>query len=368
MPAEISTDLGDTELRTADPGAQSGAPARPASHRRAPEPRGRRTRPASPRQAAPIDPLAILAPRAGGHRKPKRSGAAGSGTPTMVAGAAVLAVAAVGALNGAAEPAQHDATTQNVAQALPEVLEAPVAASSQAKAVTSAATLTAESLSAESLNAATNAPTSSPRSPAATPSVTPGATDAQALTAQEVALEREVKASRARARAELAERTRAAAALAKKEAAAVQAAAAAKAKAARLAALAKSYSLPVKDYHLTARFGQSGGRWSHNHTGLDFACPTGTAVHAVASGTVVSAGWDGPYGWKTVIRHADGTETWYAHQSAFVVRSGHVDAGDVIGRSGSTGNTTGPHLHLEVIVHGSPVDPDRWLSAHGLNP
>jgi murein DD-endopeptidase MepM/ murein hydrolase activator NlpD len=135
-----------------------------------------------------------------------------------------------------------------------------------------------------------------------------------------------------------------------------------------MAALAKEYILPVKGYHLTARFDQAGGHWSRHHTGLDFACPTGTAVHAVASGTVVSAGWDGPYGWKTVIRHADGTETWYAHQSQILVHKGFVTAGQVIGRVGATGNTTGPHLHLEVRINNIPVDPLTWLRAHGLRP
>jgi murein DD-endopeptidase MepM/ murein hydrolase activator NlpD len=354
MPAEISTESRDVESREeVDPGDGG---RRPVSHRRTPEPGARRR---APRPAAPpMDPLAILSPRPRGHRKAKRSLAPASGTPTIVAGAAVLAVAAVGALNGAGEPPRQDTSRQNVAQALPEEPAAPVAAS-QAKAITSAATLSEDAAVPATASA-------TPSAAAALKAAVPGVQ--AALDAQDVALQRAVKASRDRARLELASRTRAAAAAAAKEAAVAKAAAAAKARAARMALLAKSYSLPVKGYHLTARFGQSGGRWSHNHTGLDFACRTGTEIHAVASGTVVSAGWDGPYGWKTVIRHADGTETWYAHQSSFVVRSGHVDAGDVIGHVGSTGNTTGPHLHLEVVINGSPVDPDRWLSAHGLNP
>jgi murein DD-endopeptidase MepM/ murein hydrolase activator NlpD len=128
--------------------------------------------------------------------------------------------------------------------------------------------------------------------------------------------------------------------------------------------------LPVASYTLTARFHQRSGLWSSgSHTGLDFAAPTGTPVRAVADGVVVSAGWDGAYGNKIVVRHADGTTTWYCHLSAYVVRGGAVKAGQVIGKVGSTGNTTGPHLHLEVHPGGGDaVDPYGWLVAHGLRP
>jgi murein DD-endopeptidase MepM/ murein hydrolase activator NlpD len=140
-------------------------------------------------------------------------------------------------------------------------------------------------------------------------------------------------------------------------------------RATRLAALAKEFFLPVHAYHLTAGFGEGGGLWSHGHTGQDFACPTGTQIHALASGTVVFSGWDGAYGWKTIERLADGTEIWYAHQSRIIVHSGPVVAGQLIGLVGSTGNTTGPHLHLEVHPGGGPaVDPMPWLRAHGMHP
>ena len=130
--------------------------------------------------------------------------------------------------------------------------------------------------------------------------------------------------------------------------------------------------LPVDPgvYHLTARFGDYSGLWAHFHTGLDFAAPTGTPIHAVANGVVTSTGYDGSYGNKTVITLDDGTELWYCHQNAYAVDVGQeVHAGDLIGYVGSTGNVTGPHLHLEVRPGaGDPVDPYEALIVHGLHP
>jgi murein DD-endopeptidase MepM/ murein hydrolase activator NlpD len=126
--------------------------------------------------------------------------------------------------------------------------------------------------------------------------------------------------------------------------------------------------LPVDHYRLTAGFGDY-GLWSSAHTGQDFAAPEGTPVHAVGDGKIIFAGWDGAYGNKIAIQHPDGTVTWYAHLSAFLQSSGVVEAGDLIGRIGSTGNTTGPHLHLEVRPHnGAPIPPLTWLRQHGLKP
>lgn len=128
--------------------------------------------------------------------------------------------------------------------------------------------------------------------------------------------------------------------------------------------------LPVDPgaYHLTATFGESSGLWSHYHTGLDFAAPTGTPIHSVANGVVTSTEYDGAYGNKTVITLDDGTELWYCHQNAFNVSVGQeVHGGDLIGYVGSTGNTTGPHLHLEVRPGaGDPVDPVGAFAQHGL--
>lgn len=130
-----------------------------------------------------------------------------------------------------------------------------------------------------------------------------------------------------------------------------------------------SYTLPVGSYTLTAGFGQSGNMWSANHTGEDFAAPTGTPVKAVGGGTITQAGWAGAYGYRIVLTLDDGTELWFCHLSSMVVTSGKVAAGDVIGRVGATGNVTGPHLHLEVRPDGGgPVDPLPWLRDRGLQP
>lgn len=127
----------------------------------------------------------------------------------------------------------------------------------------------------------------------------------------------------------------------------------------------------VTGYHITATFGQGGTRWAHNHTGLDFAAPTGTPIHSVMKGVVIFADWAGPYGRQVQVRHEDGTVTWYNHMSKFSVSVGEtVYAGDQVGAIGMTGNTTGPHLHFEVHPDGgAAVDPTPWLRNHcGLDP
>ncbi|MFE6744021.1 M23 family metallopeptidase [Streptomyces tubercidicus] len=140
-----------------------------------------------------------------------------------------------------------------------------------------------------------------------------------------------------------------------------------KAEAERLANLAKSFTVPVSSYTLTASFGQAGDRWAADHTGQDFAAPTGTPVKAVHSGTITQAGWAGSYGYRIVLTLDDGTELWFCHLSSMVKTSGKVNTGDVIGRVGATGNVTGPHLHLEVRPDaGDPIDPMPWLRDHGL--
>ena len=128
--------------------------------------------------------------------------------------------------------------------------------------------------------------------------------------------------------------------------------------------------LPVTGYHLTGRFGDVSGYWSSVHTGLDFAAPYGSPIHSVARGVVIDTAYDGAFGNKTVVRLQDGTEVWYCHQSDQVVSVGdRVAAGQVIGYIGTTGNTSGPHLHLEWHPHGGDaVDPYTALRALGLHP
>ncbi|GAA3333402.1 hypothetical protein GCM10017712_18980 [Curtobacterium citreum] len=106
---------------------------------------------------------------------------------------------------------------------------------------------------------------------------------------------------------------------------------------------------------------------STDHHGLDFAARAGTPALAVMSGTVVSAGVLGGYGNQVLLRHPDGTETRYAHLSRIdVVVGRQVAVGEPVGAVGSTGISTGAHLHFEVILGGVPVDPAPWLAARGL--
>ena len=132
---------------------------------------------------------------------------------------------------------------------------------------------------------------------------------------------------------------------------------------------ANKWVLPTTGYRLTATFGEY-GLWATYHTGLDFAAPSGTPIYAMAGGVVTSTAYDGAYGNKTVITLEDGTEIWYCHQTSFEVAEGDtVVAGDVIGTVGSTGNSTGPHLHLEVRPGGGdPVDPYDAMVVNGLTP
>jgi murein DD-endopeptidase MepM/ murein hydrolase activator NlpD len=133
-----------------------------------------------------------------------------------------------------------------------------------------------------------------------------------------------------------------------------------------------AWQLPVARgaYRLTAEFGQCSGLWAHCHTGLDFAAPSGTPIRAVAGGVITGVGWAGAYGNRTILTHKDGTETWYCHQLDVGVGVGdNVFAGQVIGRVGSTGNSTGPHLHLEVRPGGGDaVNPADALAFHGATP
>jgi murein DD-endopeptidase MepM/ murein hydrolase activator NlpD len=106
-----------------------------------------------------------------------------------------------------------------------------------------------------------------------------------------------------------------------------------------------------------------GWRWGRMHEGIDIAAGAGTPIRAAAAGTVIYAGWLGGYGNLTVIDHGGGVATAYGHQSGLAAGSGaYVAQGQVIGYVGSTGHSTGPHLHFEVRVDGVPQDPLGYLS------
>lgn len=136
--------------------------------------------------------------------------------------------------------------------------------------------------------------------------------------------------------------------------------------------LENAWQLPLAAdvYRLTAEFGQCSSLWSHCHTGLDFAAPEGTPIVALANGTISTTDWAGAYGNRTILTLEDGTEIWYCHQSAFGAKVGdQVVGGQPIGFVGTTGNSTGPHLHLEVRPGGGDaVDPFQALTVHGLDP
>ncbi|MDT0609747.1 M23 family metallopeptidase [Streptomyces lancefieldiae] len=132
----------------------------------------------------------------------------------------------------------------------------------------------------------------------------------------------------------------------------------------------RSWVAPVETYKLSAPFGRAGTRWANRHTGQDFAVPVGTPVRSVGTGRVVKVACGGAFGIQVVVRHAGGYYTQYAHLAALAVGQGdRVGAGQWIGQSGSTGNSTGPHLHFEVRTTpqtGSALDPVPWLSQRGV--
>ncbi|MFJ4572244.1 M23 family metallopeptidase [Streptomyces sp. NPDC088846] len=149
---------------------------------------------------------------------------------------------------------------------------------------------------------------------------------------------------------------------------------AAEARAARSAERTRlgAFQLPVAGSYVTTGYKSSGSLWSSgSHSGIDFHAASGSSVVAVGAGTVVEAGWGGAYGNNIVLRMTDGTYTQYGHLSSIGVSVGQsVGAGQRIGLSGSTGNSTGPHLHFEARTtpsYGSDMNPVAYLRAHGVN-
>ncbi|MFE1512595.1 peptidoglycan DD-metalloendopeptidase family protein [Streptomyces sp. NPDC058726] len=135
---------------------------------------------------------------------------------------------------------------------------------------------------------------------------------------------------------------------------------------------ASGFSSPVPGGGVGTAYKVAGSMWSSGyHTGVDFSVPTGTSLKAVGSGTVVSAGWAGAYGNQVVIQLADGHYAQYAHLSSLSVSAGQsVTGGQQVGLSGSTGNSTGPHLHFEIRTspnYGSDVDPVSYLRSKGVS-
>ena len=130
-------------------------------------------------------------------------------------------------------------------------------------------------------------------------------------------------------------------------------------------------SAPVSGVSPSTPYRAAGGSWSSgHHTGVDFPVPTGTTVKAVAPAKVVSAGWADAYGYEVVLKHRDGKYSQYGHLSAISVRAGQtVNPGQRVGRSGSTGNATGPHLHFEIRTgpgYGTDINPIGYLRGRGV--
>lgn len=113
---------------------------------------------------------------------------------------------------------------------------------------------------------------------------------------------------------------------------------------------------------ITSRFGAVSSRRVSRHTGLDIAASTGTKIKACAGGTVTFSGYKGSYGYMVVVNHGNGVETYYGHCSKLYVKAGQqVKQGDVIAAVGNTGNSTGPHLHLEIRLNGVAYNPQNYL-------
>jgi murein DD-endopeptidase MepM/ murein hydrolase activator NlpD len=137
--------------------------------------------------------------------------------------------------------------------------------------------------------------------------------------------------------------------------------------AARAAARAPEWVMPVPGAGWSASFGEAGSAWSSGyHTGQDFTAPSGTPVLAAGDGTITSATWSDAYGNIIELTHPNGDQSWYAHLSNFAATSGAVEAGDVIGYVGCTGNCYGNHLHFEYHPGGGDAaDPVSWLRSNG---
>ena len=113
---------------------------------------------------------------------------------------------------------------------------------------------------------------------------------------------------------------------------------------------------------ISSRYGVRSRIRRSNHTGLDIAATTGTPIKVMANGVVTNASYSGAYGKLVKVDHGNGVETWYAHTSKMYVKKGQeVKAGDIIAEVGSTGNSTGPHLHFEIRLNGEHINPQEYI-------
>ena len=124
---------------------------------------------------------------------------------------------------------------------------------------------------------------------------------------------------------------------------------------------------PLKGYYsISSGFGWRNapiGSGGERHRGIDIPAPTGTPVYSATDGVVISSGWNGSYGNAVMIKYTNNIVIVYGHNSSLIVRAGQkVSKGQVISLVGSTGNSTGPHLHFEVRYNGYPVDPLKYLN------
>ncbi|NJP67877.1 peptidoglycan DD-metalloendopeptidase family protein [Streptomyces spiramenti] len=136
-------------------------------------------------------------------------------------------------------------------------------------------------------------------------------------------------------------------------------------------AVEEEWTSPVHEaYTLTASYGQNGNRWSSTHSGQDFAIPSGTPVLTIGAGRIAATSCNDAYGHAVVVEHENGYYSQYAHLSVIEVEAGQeIGAGQRLGRSGNTGNSSGPHLHFEIRLTpwiGSAVNPVPWLRDHGV--
>ena len=200
---------------------------------------------------------------------------------------------------------------------------------------------------------------------AKTQSVTFGQTSAGA--AQQAGVDPEEMRARSRKAAEEHMTVFRATAAARVARSAERAALTAKALKAVRAAQAHTWRLPIKNYVLTSGFGY---RWGSLHAGEDFGAPVGTDLAAMSTGMVDFAGQESGYGNLVKICYWDGTISFFAHMSSISVSTGEaVGPGHVVGQSGNTGHSTGPHLHLEIHPNGGEaVNPLPWLADHDIAP